>query len=42
VFFDWKRFLALAGIEYLLWVPIKKKPPATRSQEALFSRIGSA
>src|SRR5882724_6034934 len=38
VLFDWKRFSALALIEYLLQVPIKKKPPATRSQRALFSR----
>src|SRR6267378_3160247 len=37
---DWKRFPALARIEHLLWVPIKKKPPAMRSQGALFSRIG--
>src|SRR5260221_10123580 len=28
----------LPRIEYLLQMPIKKKPPATRSQGALFSR----
>jgi hypothetical protein len=37
-FFDWERFSAPSGIEYLLQVPIKKKPPATGSQGASFSR----
>src|SRR5947209_3073808 len=35
-------FRRQARIEYLLQVPIKKKPPATRSQGALFSRTGLA
>src|SRR3981189_846052 len=35
-FFDWKHFAASPCIEYLSRVPIKKKPPATRSQGALF------
>jgi hypothetical protein len=37
-FLDWERFLAPARIEYLLWVAIKKKPPATGAQGALFRR----
>jgi hypothetical protein len=28
-FFDWERFLAPGGIEYLVKPPGKKKPPAT-------------
>src|SRR6476646_1675412 len=38
LFSDWKRFLAPARIQYLLPVAIKKKPPATKSKGALFSR----
>src|ERR1035437_2331954 len=37
-FFDGKRLLAPARIEYLSGAPIKKKPPATGAQGALFSR----
>src|ERR1019366_9684696 len=37
-FFDWKRFLAPVRIEYPSRVAIKKKPPATGAQGALFSR----
>src|SRR5258706_3886584 len=37
-FFDWERFSAPARIEYPPQVSIKKKPPATGSQGASFSR----
>src|SRR5229473_8648286 len=37
-FFDWKRLSASVRIEYPSKVPIKKKPPAIRSQGASFSR----
>src|SRR5450631_1221571 len=41
-FFDWKRFAASGRIQYPSKVPIKKKPPATESQGASFSRTVSA
>ena len=41
-FFCWTHVSAPVGIEYLLWLPIKKKPPATGVAGALFSRTGLA
>src|ERR1700680_4502180 len=42
-FFDWERFFAPGRIQYLPQEPFNKKPPATASQGASFSRtaIGS-
>src|SRR6202049_1865290 len=42
-FFDWERFSAPRRIQYLPQEPFNKKPPATASQGASFSRtaIGS-
>jgi hypothetical protein len=39
---DWERFAAPSGIQYLLRVASNKKPPATVSRGALFSRTGDA
>src|SRR5437016_13973353 len=42
MFLDWEHLAALGSIEYPLWIPGKKKPSATVSRRALFSRTFGA